>query len=57
MIMKSELEYLKLAFEEWCRKYSRHLPLTPASIAAVLAIADTLRSADAAKLDNQEPTK
>ena len=51
--MKSELEYLKLALDEWCKTNgsAKHLPITSASAREVLVIADRLRAADAAKLE------
>ena len=51
--MKSELEYLKLALDEWCKENgsSRHLPITPASAKQILVIADRLRKVDADKLE------
>lgn len=54
--MKSELEYLKLAFDQWCKTAgaSKHMPITAMVCKEVLIIADSLRAADVAKLE--QPT-
>jgi hypothetical protein len=51
--MKSELEYLVLAFAEWIKANgaSKHLPVTPYSVYEVLVTANKLRKADADKLE------
>jgi hypothetical protein len=51
--VKTELEYLKLAFEAWCRshKWDKGLPITAATCAEVLALADELRAADKKALE------
>jgi hypothetical protein len=51
--MKSDLEYLTLAFDEWCKSagQSKFMPLTAANCREVLVIAAKLRKADADKLE------
>lgn len=46
--MRTELQYLKDAFGEWCHKnrWSKNLPITGGICSEVLVIADRMRAED-----------
>ena len=52
--MKTELEYLRLAFDVWCirNKWSKGLPITAEICTQVLAIADEQRTKDRAAIES-----
>ena len=51
--MKTELEYMKLALAEWCRKHKWQAeePLSGVEILQVLTVADELRATDRKALE------
>lgn len=51
--MKTELEYLKLALAEWCRKHKWQAeePLSGKELLEVLSVADDLRAKDRQALE------
>jgi hypothetical protein len=52
--MKSDIEYLLLAYAEWRKMNSSIVVFVPANLRDIFIIADKLRKADAEKLE--QPT-